>query len=82
MEKKYIIGGLALVGGIALVAFLLKPKTPRKNSEGFFGASGRMSRSGGGCRVCQGTSSNYFAVYGQCKQGDRCKQTLKEFNEL
>ena len=41
MEKKYIIGGLALVGGIALVAFLLKPKTPRKNSEGFFGANGK-----------------------------------------
>jgi hypothetical protein len=83
MKKEYIIGGLALVGGIALVAFLLKPKAPKRNSEGFFGASGRMSRgTTGGCRVCQGSSSNYFAVYGQCKQGDRCKQTLKEFDQL
>jgi len=41
MKKEYIIGGLALVGGIALVAFLLKPKAPRRNSEGFFGANGK-----------------------------------------
>ena len=38
MEKKYIIGGLAIVGAIALFAYL-KPK-PRRNSEGFFGATG------------------------------------------
>ena len=40
MKKEYIIGGLALVGGIALVAYLLKPTAPRRNSEGFFGADG------------------------------------------
>jgi hypothetical protein len=40
MKKEYIIGGLALVGGIALVAYLLKPKAPRRNSEGFFSAEG------------------------------------------
>jgi hypothetical protein len=38
MEKKYIIGGLAIVGAIALIAYL-KPKA-KVNSEGFYGASG------------------------------------------
>ena len=40
MKKQYIIGGLALVGVIALFAFYSKPK---KNADGFFNASG------GGC---------------------------------
>jgi len=37
MKKEYIIGGLALVGVIALFAWYSKPK---KNKEGFYGASG------------------------------------------
>jgi len=41
MEKKYIIGGLAIVGAIALFAYL-KPKK-RLNSDGFYGADGKMS---------------------------------------
>jgi len=45
MKKEYIIGGLALVGGIALVSYLLKPTAPRRNSEGFFGASGKGNSS-------------------------------------
>ena len=86
MQKKYIIGGLALVGGIALVAFLLKPKAPRRNSEGFFGANGRMSRvsSRGNCEVCydnystnNSSQSLYYAQNGYCRQGDRCKRSLK-----
>jgi hypothetical protein len=40
MEKKYIIGGLALLGGLALIAYFRKP---RRNSEGFFGATGNGS---------------------------------------
>lgn len=39
MKKEYIIGGLAIVGAIALFAYL-KPKTSKRNSEGFFGATG------------------------------------------
>ena len=39
-DKKMLVGGLAVIGGIALVAFLLKPKAPRRNSEGFFNAGG------------------------------------------
>ena len=37
MEKKYIIGGLAILGGLAVIAYFMKPK---KNKEGFYGASG------------------------------------------
>jgi hypothetical protein len=81
MKKEYIIGGLALVGGIALVAYLLKPKTPRKNSEGFFGANGKMSRSSGGCYICRTSPtsiSGYYAINGNCRQGDYCSKSVKQ----
>jgi hypothetical protein len=35
MKKEYILGGLGLLGVIALVTYI---KKPRKNSEGFFNA--------------------------------------------
>jgi hypothetical protein len=38
MEKKYLVGGLAVVGAIALFMYL-KPKN-KANSEGFFNMSG------------------------------------------
>lgn len=38
MEKKYIVGGLAVVGAIALFMYL-KPKK-KTNSDGFYNASG------------------------------------------
>jgi hypothetical protein len=41
MKKQYIIGGLAVIGSVALVAYLLKPKAPRRNSEGFYNAVGK-----------------------------------------
>ena len=37
MEKKYIIGGLALVGVIALIAWYNQPK---KNKDGFYNTTG------------------------------------------
>lgn len=37
MKKEYVLGGLAVIGVIALIAYMNKPK---KNSEGFFSASG------------------------------------------
>ncbi len=40
-DKKLLVGGLAVIGGIALVAYLLKPKAPKRNSEGFFNAIGK-----------------------------------------
>ena len=39
MKKEYIIGGLAIVGAIALFAYLT-PKGAKRNSEGFFNAEG------------------------------------------
>jgi hypothetical protein len=37
MKKEFIIGGLALVGAIALYAWFSKPKT---NEQGFLNATG------------------------------------------
>lgn len=37
MKKEYVIGGLALLGVISLLAWY---KAPKKNSEGFFNATG------------------------------------------
>lgn len=77
MEKKYIIGGLAILGAIALVAYIRKPK---RNSDGFYSADGTVGvKSTSPCRVCEGTSSLYFAVDGRCRRGDKCRQTVKEF---
>jgi hypothetical protein len=39
-DKKLLVGSLAVIGGIAAVAYLLKPKAPKRNSEGFFNAIG------------------------------------------
>jgi hypothetical protein len=37
MKKEYVIGGLAIIGAIALFAWYSAPK---KNKEGFYSASG------------------------------------------
>jgi hypothetical protein len=42
MQKKYIIGGLAILGAISLFMYL-KPKK-KTNSEGFYGMSGSYYR--------------------------------------
>ena len=39
MKKEYVIGGLALLGVIGVVSYLRKPK---RNSDGFFGANGKV----------------------------------------
>ncbi len=68
MEKKYIVGGLAILGAIALVAYLRKPK---RNSEGFFNAGGGAY--GLGCKVCERENgTTYFAKFGGCASGDSC----------
>jgi len=60
-DKKFIIGGLAVVGVIALISYFRKPK---RNSEGFFNMSGinspktslfvptSFSRKDPFCKVC------------------------------
>jgi len=37
IKKEYVIGGLAVIGAIGVIAYLNQPK---KNSEGFFNAVG------------------------------------------
>ena len=86
MKKGYLVGGLAIVGAIALIAYL-KPK-PKKHSAGCFSGAGKRSllagrnptTSIGRCTVCYDNySSNnnyqntYYAVNGMCRSGDRCK---------
>jgi hypothetical protein len=78
MEKKYIIGGLAIVGAIALFAYL-KPKK-RLNSDGFYNASGRYVL---GCKVCQRQDgTTYFAQSGSCISGDSCFSSVTKTKKL
>jgi hypothetical protein len=41
MKKEYLVGGLAIVGAISLVAYLNSKSKPRLNSDGFFNAQGK-----------------------------------------
>ena len=73
MKKEYIIGGLALVGAIALFAYL-KPK-PKLNSDGFFNATGVKSTSTSGCSICRNNSGGHYyanANDNRCFKGDSC----------
>jgi hypothetical protein len=75
MKKEYIIGGLALLGVIGVVSYLRKPK---RNSEGFFGASGRGSSirrvSSQNCAWCKTNDGTVYHTGGDrnCSAGDRC----------
>jgi hypothetical protein len=68
MKKEYILGGLALFGVIAIVAYLQKPK---KNSDGFFNAKGAdsLSKKQYYCRNERGQI--YMSDTRDCKQGYR-----------
>jgi len=80
MEKKYIIGGLAIVGAIALFAYL-KPKK-KLNSDGFYGADGGMINttrnksvvSRGKCAWCRDSDGGSYHTGSdrKCDSGDRC----------
>lgn len=69
MKKGYLVGGLAIVGAIALFAYL-RPK-PRRNSEGFFSASGGMGSGSGSKKSygvqCRRPNGSYY--YTQAGQG-------------
>jgi hypothetical protein len=75
MQKGYVIGGLAVLGAIALISFYKKPK---RNSEGFFGASGRMSSTkrvaSQNCAYCKTSEGTVYHTGGDrnCSAGDRC----------
>jgi hypothetical protein len=67
MNKGQVIGlvvtGLVVVGAVTVVQYL---KKPRKNSEGFFNASGEKQY------YCRGVKGNlYLSDTRDCKQGGR-----------
>jgi len=63
MKTEYVLGGLALLGVIAIVAYVQKPK---RNSEGFFNAMGKKQYY---CRNERGQI--YMSDTRDCKQGYR-----------
>jgi hypothetical protein len=72
MEKKYLVGGLAIVGAIALFMYL-KPKN-KANSEGFYGANGKGgSTSKAQNRVCRICDGGQWASNGICGNGTKCR---------
>jgi len=77
MKKEYIVGGLAIVGAVALFVYL-KPKK-KANSEGFYGANGKMSSSNlrvaKSCAWCKSSDGGLYYVGNtgrKCEAGDRC----------
>ena len=77
MKKEYIIGGLALLGAIGVVSYLLKTKAPRRNSEGFYGVTGRSSIrrvKSQNCAWCKTTDGMIYHTGEDrnCSGGDRC----------
>ena len=78
MNKGYLVGGLAIIGAVALFAYL-KPTGAKRNSDGFFGASGKGMTSGGGtanrqnCAFCQGERGVYHTGENRtCRGRDIC----------
>ncbi len=75
MKKEYIVGGLALLGVIGVISYLRKPK---KNSDGFFGANGRMTSKAlvsARCAWCKSPDGETYFVGNsgrRCDSGDRC----------
>lgn len=78
MNKAKVIGlvvtGLAVIGGVAVYKWVRKPK---KNSEGFFNASGMTRKSASfpnRCDKCRDAEGNiYVPSRGtNCKKGETC----------
>ena len=77
MKKGYLVGGLAIVGAVALFAYL-KPTTSKRNSEGFFGANGKSSlagrKSSQNCAYCRTRGGDVYHTGSDrnCSGGDTC----------
>ena len=71
MKKGYVLGGLAVLGAIAVIAYLNKPK---KNSEGFFSATGKATLSKGNCAYCKTREGDVYhsGASRTCAGGDSC----------
>jgi hypothetical protein len=71
MNKKQVIGltftALAVIGGVAVFNYFRKPK---RNSDGFFSATGKtMVKANCGRRNTDGSYSYYYAQDGECRRG-------------
>jgi hypothetical protein len=67
-NKKIIIGGLAIVGALALFMYVKPKSKAKKNSDGFFNAQGRGMYS-----QCVTSDGRYYSTRGMgiCNRGDR-----------
>jgi hypothetical protein len=74
MKKEYIIGGLALLGVIGVVSYLRKPK---RNSEGFFGANGRLDRVSSSQSWCARRNADGSVNYMTNNFSDTCPRGWK-----
>lgn len=74
MKKGYLVGGLAIVGALALFMYL-KPKA-KANSDGFFNASGKTGKraSKGNCVQCRTSDGGVYHTGADrnCGTGDTC----------
>jgi hypothetical protein len=77
MKTEYVFGGLALLGVIAIVAYIQKPK---RNSDGFFNARGEdsFSKKQYYCRNERGQM--YLSDTRDCKQGYRAVGSTVGYN--
>ena len=67
MKKEYLVGGLAIIGAIALIAYIRKPKS---NSDNFFSADGRGNASGYSCVKTNPDGSRTITTsLGSCPKG-------------
>jgi len=77
MKKGQVIGlvvtGLAIIGGVAVYNWVRKPK---KNSEGFFNASGTSKKATKHCYCKPADGGNLYISEGErCKPKDECLAT-------
>ena len=74
MKKGYLVGGLAIVGAIALFAYL-KPKATT-SSDGFLNASGKTGKRNtmGYCAQCRTAGGDVYhtGTDRNCNEGDAC----------
>jgi hypothetical protein len=70
MKNKYIIGGLVVLGGLALWAWYKKPK---KNSDGFFNAGGTSKLAPHRRCYCKTSNGSLYISDGEkCNGSDKC----------
>lgn len=81
MKKGYLVGGLAIVGAVALFMYL-KPK-PRRNSDGFFSADGRGNASGYSCVTTNPDGSRTITTsLGSCPKGSVLRKNTSSLASL